>query len=63
MQGRNRNKDVENKRTDTEAGKWGVGGGGVMNWEIGIDMCTLMCIKWMKTKKQINKHTKKKDKL
>ena len=39
------------------------GGGGGMNWEIGIDMCTLMCIKWMKTKKQINKHTKKKDKL
>ena len=25
----------------------GVGGGGVMNWEIGIDMYILMCIKWM----------------
>ena len=24
---------------------------GVMNWEIGIDMYTLMCIKWM-TKKE-----------
>ena len=23
------------------------GGGGVMNWEIGIDKYTLMCIKWM----------------
>ena len=24
------------------------GGGGVgMNWEIGIDMFTLMCMKWM----------------
>ena len=23
------------------------GGGGGMNWEIGIDMYTLMCIKWM----------------
>ena len=23
------------------------GGGGMMNWEIGIDMYTLMCIKWM----------------
>ena len=22
------------------------GSGGVMNWQIGIDMCTLMCIKW-----------------
>ena len=32
--------------------KWftGVGGGGVMNWEIGIDMYTLMCIKWMTNK-------------
>ena len=25
----------------------GGGGGGVMNWETGIDMYTLMCIKWM----------------
>ena len=25
----------------------GDGGGGVMNWAIGIDMYTLMCIKWM----------------
>ena len=25
----------------------GGGGCGVMNWEIGIDMYTLMCIKWM----------------
>ena len=29
-------------------------GGGGMNWEIGIDMYTLMCIKWM-TNKNINK--------
>ena len=30
------------------------GGGrcGVMNWEIGIDMYTLMCIKWMSNKKK-----------
>ena len=28
---------------DTNGGKWGVGGGG-MNWEIGIDMYTLICI-------------------
>ena len=31
----------------------------VMNWEIGIDMYTLMCIKWMTNKnllyKKINK--------
>ena len=25
--------------------KWRGGGGGVMNWEIGIDMYTLICIK------------------
>ena len=36
-------------------GESGMGrGGGVMNWEIGIDMYTLMCIKWM-TNKTINK--------
>ena len=28
----------------------GGGDGGVMNWEIGIDMYTLMCIKWMTNK-------------
>ena len=37
----------------------GGGGGGGMNWEIGIDMHTLMCIKWMTNKnllyKKINK--------
>ena len=26
------------------------GGGGVMNWEIGIDMYTLICIKWITNK-------------
>ena len=35
----------------------------VMNWEIGIDTCTLMCIKWMTNKnllyKKINKFLKK----
>ena len=40
---------------DTKGGKrQGGGGGGVMNWEIGIDMYTLMCVKWM-TNKKINK--------
>ena len=37
----------------------GGGGGSVMNWEIGIDMYTLMCIKLMTNKnllyKKINK--------
>ena len=45
---------------DTKAGKCpGCGGGGVMNWVIGIDMYTLMCIKLMANKnllyKKINK--------
>ena len=41
-------------------GRWRGGvGGGVMNWAIGIDMYTLMCIKLMTNKdllyKKINK--------
>ena len=60
LQGRNRDTDVENKRMDTKWGKWqGDGGGGVMNWAIGIDMYTLICIKWITNKnllyKKINK--------
>ena len=42
------------------------GGGGGMNWEIGIDMYTLVCIKWMTYKnllyKKINKRKFKKKK-
>ena len=42
--------------------RWG-GDGGVLNWAIGIDMYTLMCIKLMTDKnlqyKQTNKQTKK----
>ena len=47
---------------DTEGGKqrWG-GDGGVLNWAIGIDMYTLMCIKLMTNKnlqyKKANKTT------
>ena len=45
---------------DTKGGKpGGEWGGGGMNWEIGIDMYTLMCIKWITNKnllyKKINK--------
>ena len=32
---------------DTKGGKQRGWGGGGLNWEIGIDMYTLMCIKWM----------------
>ena len=44
LQGRNRDTDVENKRMDTKGGKQWWGGGG-MNWEIGIDIYILICIK------------------
>ena len=40
---------------DTNQGKrWG-GDGGVMNWTIGIDMYTLMCIKLMTNKNLLYK--------
>ena len=45
LQGRNRDIDVENKHMDTKGGKGGGGDGGGMNWEIGIDIYTLICIK------------------
>ena len=35
-----------------------VGGGGVLNWEIGIDMYTLMCIKLMTNKDPLYKKIK-----
>ena len=45
---------------DNKGGKlWQGGSGGVMNWAIGVDMYTLMCIKLMTNKdllyKKINK--------
>ena len=48
-QSRNRDTDIENKCMDTNGGKWWEGCV-VMNWEIGLDMYTLICIKWI-TKK------------
>ena len=36
----------------------GVGVGGVMNWEIGFDMYTLMCIKLMTNKDLLYKKNK-----
>ena len=44
---------------DTKGGKrWG-GGGGVMNWAIGIDMYTVMCIKLMTNKNLLYKNIHK----
>ena len=34
---------------------WGGGDGGVINWAIGIDMYTLMCIKLMTNKNLLHK--------
>ena len=36
----------------------GGGGGGVMNWEIGIDMYTLIYIKWITNKNLLYKKIK-----
>ena len=32
------------------------GGGSVMNWEIGIDIYTLVCIKWITNKNLLYKN-------
>ena len=40
LQSRNRDTDVENKRMDTKGGREGG-----MNWEIGINIYSLLCIK------------------
>ena len=45
LQDRNRDTDVGNKCMDTKGGKRGVVGGGGVNWEIGIDIYTLIWIK------------------
>ena len=45
LQGRNRDTDAENKRMDTKGRR-----GGGMNWETGIDVYTLMCIKQITNK-------------
>ena len=37
----------------------GGGGGGVMNWEIGIDIYTLICIKWITNKNLLHKKINK----
>ena len=37
----------------------GGGGGGGMNWEIGIDMYTLLCIKWITNKNLLHKKIRK----
>ena len=48
---------------DTKGGKpqWG-GDGGVLNWAIGIDTYTLMCIKLMTNKNLLHKKTIKQTK-
>ena len=38
-----------------QGGKAGLRVGGGMNWEIGIDKYTLMCIKWMTNKNLLSK--------
>ena len=40
LQSRNRDTDIENKCMDTQGGRRGG-----TNWEIGVDITTLLCIK------------------
>ena len=48
---------------DAKGGKpWWGGDGGVLNWAIGIDMYTLMCIKLMPNKNLLYKKTNKQNK-
>ena len=42
---------------DTKGGS--SGGGGGMNWEIGIDIYTLICIKWITKKNLLCKNINK----
>ena len=42
-----------------ENGGVGGGGGDVMNWEIGTDMYTLICVKWITSKNLLNKKINK----
>ena len=50
---------MSNKKSKGGKPQWG-GDGGVLNWVIGIDMYTLMCIKLMTNKNlQYKKQTKK----
>ena len=57
LQGINRDTDVENKRRNTKGGKrgWVGSDGGGMNWEIGIDIYTLICIKQITNKNLLYK--------
>ena len=44
-----------------QVGKAAGGGGGGLNWVIGIDMYTLMCIKWITNKNLQYKTNKQKN--
>ena len=50
LQSRNKDTDVENKCMDTKGESVGV-----MNWEIGINIYTLTCIKWITNKNLLKK--------
>ena len=43
LQGWNRDTDVKNRSVDMEEEVGGGGQRGVMNWEIVIDICIIMC--------------------
>ena len=43
---------------DTKGAQWRGRGDDVMNWEIGIDIYTLICIKWITNKNLLYKKNK-----
>ena len=59
FQERNSDTDVEKKSMDKKGGKWHEGEGGVMNWEIEIDIYTLICIIWITNVILLHKKSKK----
>ena len=58
LQGRNRDADIENRCVDMVEGEEKGG----MNWEIGIDIHTLTCIKWITNENLLYKKNKLKKK-
>ena len=48
------------QRYGHQGGEVAWGGGGVMNWEIGIDIYTVICIKWITNKNLFCKKNKTK---
>ena len=58
LQGRNKRPRCREQAYGHQGGKWREGGC-VINWEIGIDIYTLICIKWITNKNLLYKKLNK----